>query len=69
MRARARCHGETMKGPSFQRAGGFLLAAAILLGVVVGILARQSSLGFLIGLAAGLLLLGAVWLIDRRRRR
>ena len=49
----------------FPRAGGALLAASILLGVVGGILARQPSLGFLAGLAIGLLLLGAVWLLDR----
>jgi hypothetical protein len=48
------------------RAGGALLAAALLLGVLGGSLAGQPSLGFLAGLAVGLVLLGAVWLIDRR---
>lgn len=52
---------------SFPRAGGALLAAAILIGVVAGIVLRQPSIGFLAGLGAGLLLLGAVWLADRRR--
>jgi hypothetical protein len=51
---------------SFPRAGGALLAAAILVGVVAGIFLRQPSIGFLAGLGAGLLLLGAVWLSDRR---
>ena len=57
------------KAPRPPIAGGALLAAAILLGVVVGTLTRESSLGFLAGLAIGLTLIGAVWLIDRRRRR
>jgi len=52
---------------SFPRAGGALLAAAILIGVVAGIFLRQPSIGFLAGLGAGLLLLGVVWLSDRRR--
>ena len=50
-------------------AGGALLAGAILLGVVVGTLTQEASLGFLAGLVIGLALIGAVWLIDRRRRR
>jgi hypothetical protein len=53
--------------PRFPRAGGALLAGAILIGVVAGTLAAQTSIGFLAGLAAGLLLLGLVWLLDRRR--
>ena len=57
------------KAPRPPIAGGALLAAAILFGVVVGTLTRESSLGFLAGLAIGLTLIGAVWLIDRRRRR
>jgi hypothetical protein len=51
----------------FPRAGGALLAASILLGVVGGSFARQPSLGFLAGLAVGLVLVGAVWWLDRRR--
>lgn len=46
-------------------AGGFLLAAAILAGVVVGSLAGQPSIGFLAGLGVGLVLLGLVWLRAR----
>jgi hypothetical protein len=68
-RDRSGCHGRIVNRPSnFQRAGGALLAAAILVGVVAGILLRQPSLGFLIGLAAGMLLLAGVWLRDRGRR-
>jgi hypothetical protein len=49
----------------FPRAGGFLLAVAILAGTFAGLAAGQASIGFLAGLGAGLLLLGAVWLLDR----
>jgi UDP-N-acetylmuramyl pentapeptide phosphotransferase/UDP-N-acetylglucosamine-1-phosphate transferase len=48
-------------------AGGLLLALSIIVGVVVGILHRQSSIGFLAGLGVGLVLLVLVWLIDRLR--
>lgn len=62
------CHGRTVDRPSnFPRAGGALLAAAILVGVVAGISLRQPSIGFLIGLGVGLLLLGTVWIRDRGR--
>ncbi|MGQ0590121.1 MAG: hypothetical protein ACT4N8_11430 [Sphingosinicella sp.] len=58
-----------MDGPPRKpmRSGGALLALAILAGVVGGALLRQPSLGFLIGLGVGLVLLGLVWLADRRR--
>ena len=49
------------------RAGGAFLAAAVLLGATGGVLAGQPSIGLVAGMAVGLLLLGAVWLIDRRR--
>lgn len=48
------------------RAGGVLLAGAILGGAIAGVIAQQPSLGFLAGLAVGLVLLGIVWLRDRR---
>ena len=51
----------------FPRAGGFLLALAILIGPIVGAMFGQPSLGFLIGLGIGLALLVAVWLADRAR--
>ncbi len=58
-----------MDRPSpFPRAGGALLAAAILIGVISGIVWREPSLGFLAGLGVGLVLLALVWLLDRRRR-
>ena len=50
----------------FPRAGGALLAGSILGGVVIGAFAGQTSIGFLAGLALGLVLLAAVWLLERR---
>ena len=49
------------------RAGGVFLAAAVLAGAAGGVLAGQPSIGLVVGTAVGLVLLGAVWLIDRRR--
>lgn len=54
---------ETRKNPV---AGGMLLAAAILIGVIGGSFWGQPTIGFLAGLGAGLLLVAAVWLLDRR---
>ena len=48
-------------------AGGSLLALSTVIGVVVGIAYRQSSVGFLIGLGVGALLLLLIFLLDRRR--
>ena len=55
--------------PRFPRAGGALLAGSIVVGVIVGIAMRQSSIGFLAGLGVGLVLLAIVWLMDQRRGR
>ncbi len=50
----------------FPRAGGALLAASLLAGVLIGLFAGQPSIGFLGGLALGVVLLAGVWLLDRR---
>lgn len=55
-----------MQRPSTPLAGGCLLSAAILIGAVAGLAWRQPSIGLIAGLGAGLVLLGLVWLIDRR---
>lgn len=55
--------------PKTPMAGGFLLAASILIGAFVGAGRGQASIGFLTGAGIGLVLLLAVWLIDRRRFR
>ena len=48
------------------RAGGFLLAFGILAGAAVGVALHQPSIGVLAGTATGLVLLGIIWLMDRR---
>jgi hypothetical protein len=49
------------------QAGGFVLAACIIGGTVAGAILHQPSLGFVIGLGAGILLAVVIWLIDRSR--
>jgi hypothetical protein len=53
--------------PGFPRAGGALLALSIVAGAVTGVFLGQPSIGFLAGTGIGLVLLGLVWLADRRR--
>lgn len=48
-------------------AGGFLLAVSLIAGVLFGAARGQASLGFVGGLGIGLVLVAAVWLIDRVR--
>jgi uncharacterized membrane protein (UPF0136 family) len=48
------------------RAGGAILALSILVGTIVGIAMRQSSIGVIAGVAIGVLLLLVIWLMDRR---
>ncbi|HEV2079740.1 MAG TPA: hypothetical protein VGR19_07585 [Allosphingosinicella sp.] len=48
------------------KAGGSLLALAIVAGVLIGGLLGQPSIGFLVGLAIGVGLLALVWVKDRR---
>ncbi len=47
-------------------AGGSLLALAMVAGVVIGTIYGQPSIGFLVGLGVGALLLLLVFLLDRR---
>ena len=51
----------------FTQAGGSILAISIISGTVAGVIVRQSSIGFLVGTAAGILLLTLFWLRERRR--
>ncbi|MCD2324008.1 hypothetical protein LQ953_08295 [Sphingomonas sp. IC-56] len=48
-------------------AGGCFLSLAILVGVAIGAMQGQASLGFVIGLGVGLAIAIAVWLRDRMR--
>jgi len=52
--------------PRSSRAGGSILALAILIGVVAGSLLGEPSIGFLAGIAIGLGAVGLLWLADRR---
>lgn len=58
-----------MATPLAPRAGGSILAAAIIAGAVGGVIVGQPSIGFLVGAAVGLLALGLIWLVDRRAGR
>lgn len=48
------------------RAGGFLIFAAIIAGVVWGIATGQAMRGVLFGTIAGIALAVLLWLVDRR---
>ena len=57
-----------MKSPRKNlQSGGSLLAFAVVAGAVGGVMAGEASIGILAGFAVGLLLLLAVWLVDRSR--
>lgn len=47
-------------------AGGFPIAAGVMLGAVIGFAAGQPTLGFFIGLAVGVAIAAALWLAGRR---
>ena len=49
------------------QAAGFILAISILAGAVGGSIVGQPSIGFLVGLAAGIAISLLFWLIERRR--
>ena len=52
---------------NYSQAGGSILAMSIIAGTVAGTIARQPSIGFLIGIGAGVLMLAIMWLRDRQR--
>lgn len=64
-------HGVGMKPSNSPRpapiAGGALLALALVIGTVIGVRAGQPSLGFVLGLGAGIVLVLLIALIDRLR--
>jgi hypothetical protein len=65
-RGRAGCHRPPMNRPprNFTRAGGSLLAISIIVGTVAGTIARQSNIGFFVGLGAGLVMLAYIFVAD-----
>ena len=57
-----------MSGKSrFTQAGGSILAVSIIAGTIAGVIVRQPTIGFLVGIGAGLLLVVLFWLQERRR--
>jgi hypothetical protein len=50
------------------QAGGVILAAAILAGAIIGVIAGQSSIGVLAGAAVGVVAVTLVWWRDRAKR-
>ena len=52
--------------PRRPRSAGALLALAILLGTIIGLVMGEPSLGFLIGLGIGVAIAVGVWLVDRK---
>lgn len=49
-------------------AGGFLLAISLISGGVIGTIAGEPSLGFVLGIAVGVALTIGIWAFDRARR-
>lgn len=49
-------------------AGGFLIAIALIIGTLLGARQGQASLGVVVGFGVGVVLAGAIWLLDRMRR-
>lgn len=54
-----------MASPKNPTAGGFPIALGALGGTIVGLIARQPTIGFLGGLALGCLVALAIWLKER----
>jgi len=55
-----------MTQPPASRAAGFFIAAAVIIGAIVGTAAGQPSIGVLAGAAIGILIALVLWLQDRR---
>jgi hypothetical protein len=56
-----------MEKRDYKQAGGFILAASIIAGAVAGTMVGQSSIGFIVGTSAGVLLALLIWWIDRKK--
>lgn len=54
------------KRTRYTQAAGSVLAISIIAGAVAGVIVGQPSIGFLVGLAAGVLIALLFWLNDRR---
>jgi hypothetical protein len=51
----------------YTQAAGSVLAISIIAGAVAGVIVGQPSIGFLVGLGAGVLIALLFWLNERRR--
>ena len=51
----------------YTQAAGSVLAISIIAGAVAGVIVGQPSIGFLVGLTAGVLIAILFWLNERRR--
>ncbi|MDB5719308.1 MAG: hypothetical protein JWM38_2735 [Sphingomonas bacterium] len=49
------------------RAAGFFIAAAVMVGAVIGVIVGEPSIGVLAGVASGIAIAVLLWLRDRRR--
>jgi hypothetical protein len=58
-------HGGSMAAEKDIQAPGILIAGAIIVGTVGGVIIGEPSAGFLVGLAAGLIVFGLYWLKNR----
>lgn len=57
----------TDPAPRPANAGGFIIAASLLLGTIIGLVFGQPSIGFLAGLAFGSVVAIILWQKDRTR--
>lgn len=57
----------TNTNPPSHRAGGFLIAASVLVGTGLGVALGQPTMGILAGTAFGVGLALLLWLLDRSR--
>jgi hypothetical protein len=54
--------------PPSPTAGGFLIAGAIMIGAIAGVVLGEPTIGILVGTALGIAGALIVWLRDRARR-
>jgi len=55
-----------MTNPPASRAAGFFIAAALIVGAIIGVALGQPSMGVVAGAAIGIAIALALWLLDRR---
>ena len=49
-------------------AGGIFIALGLLIGAIIGVAMDQPSAGAVIGMAIGIVIAVAIWIMDRKRR-